>query len=194
MSENNLLKMRECVSNAALFLQLDDVSAALDDGEETSIGEDTQKIIELLVKCGNLVLSEVAADFLPLKKIDKIISKNGQIAYGDLSKKAVDIFAVKLKGKNMSFRTFYDCIAVRLDGEYTVEYSYEPAKLVLSGESDYACGRLSARTVGYGIACEYCIINGMTDEALLWDKRYKDSLTLSASPKNERRVKARRWR
>ena len=53
--------------------------------------------------------------------------------------------------------------------------------------------KIDARVIGYGIAAEYCIINGL-DDALLWDKRYKDALKRAARTVGERRVKRRVWR
>lgn len=192
-SENNL-KMRDCVLTAAVLLQLESVVSALDESAEQGADAETAREIALLTRCGNLVLHEIASEYIPLRVSERVTVRNKRFDYSALSRKAVDIYSVKRAGKSVPFRQFYDSFTVGSDGDYTVEYSFEPLRLDLGGVSEFAGNKPSARTVAYGIACEYCLISGMSDEAVLWDKRYKDSLAVRAGAKNERKVAARVWR
>ena len=95
-------------------------------------------------------------------------------------------------GRTVPVREYFDRILVPKKGRYEVEYSYMPQSVGLDDEIPYT-ERLGARAIGYGTACEYCIISGMTDDAVLWDKRYKDALHLAETGKTDKRVKPRRW-
>lgn len=184
--------MKDCVVTAAVLLQLEDVIDSIENDNITP-DSDVFRTVNQLVRCGNLVLSEIAAEYIPLKTCEQLEAVDKKIEYVNFSKKAVDIFKVSFRGKPVKFKLFYDSFSVPYAGVYEVEYSYEPLGLALGGETDYSSGRLSARCVAYGIACEYCLISGMTEEAVLWDKRYKDSLFAASIVKNERNVKARVW-
>lgn len=187
------LSVHSCVCIASVLLQQDEVTDALENPDAPP-DADTERTIAQLVRCANLVLSEIAADYLPLKTRETVAATDGRIGYDALQKKAIDIFAVRQRGKSVPFTLYYDCLRLAAEGDCEVEYSYAPNVLPLNGFADYTNERLGARTVAYGIACEYCLISGMTDDALVWDKRYKDALAAATRPKNERRVKSRVWR
>ena len=95
-------------------------------------------------------------------------------------------------GSSVSYKSYFDRITLAAPGKYTIEYSYAPGTLDVEDDSPYS-ERVPARVLAYGAACEYCIISGMTDEAVLWDKRFKDALGIAALKKSEKRVPKRRW-
>lgn len=183
--------MSDCVVNAAVFLGLDDVVNAIENNQN-EVPEETQKAIDLLVKCGNLVICEVAESYVPMKKIEPITSKNKIIDLGKLSRKVIDIYSLKLGAQRVKFKQLAEGLMVENDGEYNIEYSYSPSMAVLRGEIESPGNKLSERIAGYGMACEYCLISGMTDDAVLWDKRFKDALD-SISDKHEKVIYRRKW-
>ena len=185
------MDLKTVVYYAAMFLQLEDVTEALESDSEY-IGE-TADEIDRLTRCANLVLSETAADYMPLKTREEIYCENGEMLFTQLSKPVIDVFSVSsAAGVTVPFKQYFDRLILPKEGSYTVEYGYAPEKLALDDPLPYT-ERVSARVIAYGTACEYCIISGMTDEAVLWDKRYKDALHLAAIQKSEKRVAKRRW-
>lgn len=185
------MDLKTVVYYAAMFLQLDDVTEALE-GDLPYEGEAAAEIGRL-TRCANLVLSETAADYMPLKTREEIYCRDGEMMFTELKKPVVDVFSVSSSaGVTVPFKQYFDRLILPKEGSYTVEYGYAPDKLALDDPLPYS-ERVSARVLAYGTACEYCIISGMTDEAVLWDKRYKDAMHLSAIQKNERRVARRRW-
>ncbi len=187
------MKLKEAVYYAAMFMQLDNVCAALENsGGETD--EETEKEIDRLVRCANLVLNEAASDYLPLKTTETVRAGDGLfVKYTELSKPIIDLFSVTDKsGRNVKIKQYFDRMIFPYEGEFDVTYSYAPAPVKLDDELPYT-ERLGARAVAYGTASEYAIISGMTDEAVLWDKRFKDALGLSSAVKRELRLPKRRW-
>lgn len=187
------MKLKDAVYYAAMFLQLGEVCEALE-SDNANYSGDVKSEIDLLVRCANLVIGEAASDYLPLKTNEKVTaSEDGEILYSALTRSVIDVYSVKnAAGKSVPVKKYFDRVILPAAGEYVVEYSYMPEFKELDDALPYT-ERLSARVIAYGTACEYCIISGMSDEAALWDKRYKDGLNLSALPKEEKRVAKRRW-
>lgn len=186
------MKLKTAVYYAAMFLQLDAVCTALESASTSYTGA-TKAEIDRLVRCANLVIGETASDYLPLKTRETVTTDDGEIEYSKLTKSIIDVYSVKDEyGRTVPVREYFDRILVPKKGRYEVEYSYMPQSVGLDDEIPYT-ERLGARAIGYGTACEYCIISGMTDDAVLWDKRYKDALHLAETGKTDKRVKPRRW-
>lgn len=187
------MKLKTAVYYAAMFLQLDAVCAALESESEEYDGS-VKDEIDRLVRCANLVIGEAASDYVPLIAREKLTAgEDGEISYSSLSKSIIDLYSVKnAYGATVPVKQYFDRMVLPDPGEYEIEYGYMPDKIGLDGEIPYT-ERLGARTIGYGIACEYCIISGMTDDAVLWDKRYKDALHLAETKKTEKRLRGRRW-
>lgn len=186
---------RECIAVAAEFLNMTEIAAALRENSESALSENDGKDLKLLIGCASLVASEIASRYFPLIATENVKVKNGFIAYESLKKKFSDIVCVKVSGVKKRFDVGVSGIKLLcapFSGDAEVSYSYAPAAAEIGGETEWKSELLGARVFGYGIACEYCIINGMS-EAVLWDKRYKDALSAAGRGKREMRVKPRRW-
>ena len=69
------MTVKEVVNNVIDFLQLDEARTAL---ENNDIGSDE---LSLLVRCSNLVVSEIANEYYPLKDNAKVEANgNGEIS------------------------------------------------------------------------------------------------------------------
>lgn len=194
------MKIFDAVYTAAVFLQLDALCDAFNSSDfdrkdwKTSLDKENASELDILLRCCNLVLHELGETDFPLKTECTVRAQNGVIRYADFPQKATDIYAVRQNGKRVPFREFYDCITVPHDGEFTVVYSFTPPDATLEGESAYAGNKPSARLVAYGIAREYCLISGMSEDAAVWDGRFIACAEEEATVHRERRVRARRWR
>ncbi len=184
------ITMKECVKLAAALAGIDELPPESFD-ECASLSEQQQKLTELLVTCGNLVVSELATEFLPLHKKQTLAAEQGFIPFSALAERVIDVISVSRRGKKQNFTLRTDGINTDA-GDADVEYTYLPQRAGLDGSLAYSAGRLTSRTVALGIAAEYCLISGNYSEALRLDKRYKDSL-LAASRRKNYALPARRW-
>ena len=183
--------MKNAVYNGAMFLQLDAVCESIEN--KTEPDDDTEKEINLLVRCANLVLGEIVGCYLPLKKTEKVISDDGYVFYDELSKPIIDVYSVKnSSGEKIRFYEYFDRVKVGEVGEFEIEYSYSLNSLLLDDDLPFKSERISERIIAYGIACEYCIISGMVTEASIWQKRYYDALN-GLNSKREKTIKPRGW-
>lgn len=194
------MKIFDAVYTAAVFLQLDELCDAMNSegfdraNWKTNVTGETAAELDILLRCCNLVFCELSETEFPLRTTCELAVEGGKIAYDDLPEKVTDIYAVRADGASVPFRQFYDCITLPVSGKVTVEYSFAPPAVTLDGQSPYSGNKPSARLVAYGIAREYCLISGMTDDATLWDGRFTACAEEEAAVKRERRVRRRAWR
>lgn len=172
------IKMSDVIRLSAVLLQLESVLALLSEAAENMSEEDILRAEaekKLLLRCANLVVSEVAAEYLPLKTVETLSSVDGRIEYSSFSKQPVEVCGVRKKGEKCRYK-MYPSKIITDAGEVEVCYSYLPRSIGIEEDLDFEEGRISPRILAYGTAAEYCIISGLHQEAGVWDKRYKDSL------------------
>ncbi len=193
------MKIFDAVYTAAVFLQLDGLCDAMNaedfnrEDYKTSLFAENAAELEILVRCCNLVLGELSSSEFPLKKCANTVSKDGRIEYSSLPEKITDIYCVLANGKSLPFAEYYDCVTVPYSGECVVTYSFAPRAVTLSSVSPYVGNKPSARLTAYGIAREYCLISGMTDDAALWDSRFVACVEEEARGRGSKVVRPRKW-
>lgn len=145
-----------------------------------------------LLRCFNVVESELAMDFLPLKTEETLETETGAIAYTQLSKKAVQIVKVSDEwGGSVRYDLYGEYMKTK-SGKVTVVYTYVPEEKSFGEESDFQ--RLaSKRLFAYGIAAEYCLKAGLYDEAEVWDKKYKDGINAAYKQAPCKHIRRRTW-
>ena len=194
------MKIYDAVFAAALLLGLNDLCAELENGDLKSLdvrgvlSEETSGELDILLRCCNLVLGQLASSDFPLTAKETVRAQGGEINYSDFKHKVKDVVCVTKSGKKISFTEFHDSVAVSADGELKVTYTFSPEKYNLYDDSPYAADKPSALLVSYGIAREYCIISGMAPDAAMWDGRFVAAAAEEARGKRrEKRIKPRRW-
>lgn len=189
------INIKEAIELSAVFLQLENVLQLLNDGG-TNLSEEellqAQKELDMLLRCSNLVVQEIACEYIHLKTYETFTTDNGHIDYCDFNRQPVDIYAVKKDGKNCRFK-LYPSELITSDGEVQVYFTYMPEKVDINGSLDFEEGKISTRVISYGTVAEYCIISGMYEESCIWDKRYKDSLFAGIKSLKAITLPERRW-
>ncbi len=79
------------------------------------------------------------------------------------------------------------------DGNYEVSYAFIPRDKEFFDDMDFAGTKASDRVFAYGAAAEFCLISGMYDDALMWERRYKDALLVATRKNTEVIMPRRRW-
>ncbi|MCL2061234.1 MAG: hypothetical protein FWH03_01225 [Firmicutes bacterium] len=188
------MTVHDCVKFAAESLGLDAVAQVLTEKTPLSgLNASDEREYKLLLSCARAVLLEIAAEFVPLTRTANVAARNGKIPYADISKDLVEIISVKKAGRAVLFSSDYDGAHVFSDGIFEVTYAFLPNTENPDAALAYANGKVNARNAGYGVAAEYCIRTGQTDDAALWDKRYKDAMVAAAVRRRESCVARRRW-
>lgn len=167
------------------------VKANLDEGLFYKTQMDDQLFCELstndnlmaLLNCVNITLNTIAFDYLPLTTEEKI-TVFGVLPYNSFAKQVYKInSAMKSNGLRVHYRYRPNGVLFDDSGELTINYNYRPNKVNLLDEGEVGSSQISAQTVAFGVASEFCLINAMYEEAAIWDKRFKDELNVITSSK-----------
>lgn len=173
------MKIKECIKLAADVLNLD---ASLENGRTD----------ELLLRCANNCIDEIVSEYLPIVDEKEVEAKEGKIPYSLLGETVFDVVAVEKEGVKVPFKQMPAHLKVEDDGKYVVTFYSRPHSL--GAEDDVPITlHIGPRVISYGIAAEYMLINGFYEEAMMYDKRFKDALVRLMHGDREKRVKRRRW-
>ena len=183
------MTIKDIVKSAATFLNLTNVTSYLD---SSSAGDTaTLNAVDSLTRLSNLVISELAASYLPMTCAETLDATDGKIIFSELTHNVTRIVSVKNKfGHDAEFRLYPEYIKV-FGGEYTVEYEYAPENYGLNDTTGFK-NDVTAALLGYGVAAEYCVTQGRFEEAILWRKRYTAGVERVALPKSAK-MKGRCW-
>ena len=184
----NKMTVKEILLAAAGILGKADEVKAYFDGTDNEAEAD----VENLLRCFQLVESELAIDYLPLHAEEEVETQTGAIFFDEFTRSPVRILRVCDEGgKSCSFKLFPEYVKTQ-SGKVTVTYTYLPNKKALDGESDYKA-QASVRLFAYGIAAEYTLACGMFEDAAVWDKKYKDAIAAAYRSTPSRVMRSRRW-
>ena len=193
------MKIADAIYTAAVFLQLDELCDGMNAADFSvqspmeTLGEEQGRELDMLLRCCRLVLRELSASDFPLRG-KTTVHTDGDIVYARLPRGLTHVCGIEKGGKRVPFTEWFDRITVRAKGEVTVLYEEAPPDVTLADVSPYPTDTPSARLLAYGIAREYCLIGGMTDEASIWDGRFVTCAREEGAPRAEKLVRARAWR
>lgn len=191
------MKIKDIVRLAAVFLQLDVNEEVFCEEADTAFVQaefNSDKRLKLLKDCTEFVLNQIATDYLPLKKTEKVFSEDGTIPYGEFARDMIEATSVKNScGQNVRFSHLPDGLFVGERGEMEVTYFYRPGEKTFFDEAETGSCKVTDRVVALGVAAEYSFVCGLFDEASMWDVRYKDSLKIAVRKKGAVTLRARRW-
>jgi hypothetical protein len=192
------MKIRDIAELAAVLLQRHDIinTNIFMQTEENALVKseiESNRDLRLLIRCVNLVAKEIACDYIPLLHTQKMTATDGKIPYTQFEKILLEIKSVKDEdGNAVRYFTLPECVAVE-DGNYEVSYAFIPRDKEFFDDMDFAGTKASDRVFAYGAAAEFCLISGMYDDALMWERRYKDALLVATRKNTEVIMPRRRW-
>lgn len=151
-----------------------------------------EKKINSMVKCYNLVMQEIASDYLPFLIKEEIEVEDSILNFSDLSKFVVNIYEIKNRfGMNLRFKLFPNYVEISGKAK-SIVYSYLPEEKTLDEDVELFYG-LSARVVAYGVASEFLLIEGISEDAEIWEERFKESLFILSRKRGEHILPKRNW-
>ena len=151
------------------------------------------ELIITIVRCLNLVVSELASDYVEVRCIDKVCAVNKMISYDLFSERLINVKKVSdSSGDSLKFRLYPSFLMVEGDGDVTIEYCYLPLAVELDDEIKLS-PRITELLIINGVLGEYCMINGRYEDSMLYDKRYREMIKLAVMPTREIKLKRGSW-
>lgn len=185
------MKVKDIIKIACDYIGCDDIVSKLE-LSEPNLSENQQKTVNNLVKCLNLVQNEIATEFIPLSTIEEVKAQDFKVLYSSFSKKPIAIVDARDKFyRRVRFRAFADYLMIYA-ASAKVKYYYQPAEIT-SCEQDLTEALVPMRTYAYGVVREYYLQQSLSDEADIFEVRFKDSIEVFSRKKNQICMPRRRW-
>lgn len=186
------MKYIDCIKVAALYLDDDDLNDYL--ANKGTSSEDIERKIRYLCAFIDLIANEISCEYFPVLAVEKVQATEGRINFDQLSRKIVDVRWLKKNGQKVNYDFYAFAIGVDEDGEYDICYEYSPNSFDGNLESNIELyGRITSRIVGIGAAAEYCLAFDRFDEAIIYDKMFKDALVGVEKSRGKLKIKQRSW-
>ena len=189
------MTVKEVLVLAAGCLGRDDLISALDK-TAGALTDDEKLELDSLLRCYNFVENEVALDYYALKKEETVTVSENKIYYTKLSSTPVNIRKVVCGGYLARFASYpaYVLLSDGWNGQAIIVYDYIPSnKTSLSERSEFTDTGVSARLIAYGVTAQYCLVNGETGRAAVWDKKFRDALRAKNLLRRTVTIRSRRW-
>ena len=186
MEVNKILKL------CATFLQLKNLDKVIDNSEY--LLENDNEDLMLLLESLNLVTNLIATDYMNLIQSKKLKNTSGKVKFSDIHSGSIyKIIKVKnCYGENIPFRTIADGIECST-GDIVVTYSYFPKYYSYNDNIDEFGMGLTERVFAFGVVSEYLFIKGNSDDASVWEDRFKNGMRNIVRHRHEVVMPKRRW-
>ncbi len=169
-----------------------DVSDYLSHGSsETSI--DASLDAQTLLKCYNLIVSEIASEYYTFSTVEKFTTNDGVFEYENLSKNALAIVSVKDENFNkVNVEIYKTKFLTNINTGY-IEYEYLPCEQALNDIFIFENSPITSRIVALGVAREYLFIKGCFAESENFGIKFKNAILSSLCKKGKIILPARKW-
>ena len=185
------MTVKDIVKSSAMLLSREDICDYLS-GNQGGIGDDTIPTLNTMVTLLNLVISELSATYIPMVKREQVEFTGGKFYYTALNNTPLRVIKVyDINGREISHTENALFISANID-KAIVEYEFVPPNYDLEETIGYGEKDISQSALAFGLASEYCICKGAFDEAVMWHKRYVESVNAVRKIENVK-LKARSW-
>ncbi len=185
---------KQVINLAATFLGLDDfLECSYFTDSDDDMSENHISILKQMTRCLNLVVEEVATEYLPIYAFKKISLQDGKYAVLDVDSNISSITKItNASGKVVLFKILEGNIVCDCN-DVMVWYKKTPAKTTENGNVETFSNLMPERVLAYGVAMEYSFLTNSYDDATIWETRFKQSLLNIARKKKEIKLKERKW-
>ena len=167
----------EIALQVANMLGKEDLYLFLTEGTSVDISmakRDRQKILD----CLHSVVLELASGLCKIKCIEEFVPEDKKIFYKDFSNKILSISRVlDKKGSVVKHSVFPTYLALYNDKKVDIEYNCLPNKCELDQEIMLGSPLINSTILSYGVVAEYYLVSSLYEEAVLWRKRFEESLS-----------------
>ena len=150
-------------------------------GESES--EISEKDKTLLKRCANIVIKEIATEFAPVYFTESFDSNS--VPLNSLTYPLIEIKEITDKnGNDIVYKI--DGGVIKTETPFTLRYSYVPKDLIESDEIPLGNNKITSSALAFGVLCEYYLVKGRFDEAVIFNGKYLDAVKRAVYKKGKR--------
>lgn len=179
------MKVEEVINAALAYLGENDYDAGKDKAQDDKI--------KLLERCVNIMLTEIAQEYLPLVDEFEVVAENNKFSYEQIPRRVSRIVSVKDKdGNKISFRQRSFSCNVDVNGRLKIAYRYLPSQVKIGEDCDVDPA-VSEKTLALGVCAEYSMISGMYEQSEGFAERFREDMRSCVRPSRSVTIKSRGW-
>lgn len=162
-------------------------------GEEKELTEEQSKELDLMLRCLNLIVSEISTDYLPIYKEKEVCFVDRSLNLDSLDSNIFQVVSLKDEySTNIRFKIIGNELKADATNA-TIKFTAFAKDCTLDGEIDEFSVKIPDRVFAYGTAMEYSFISSLFDDAEIWESRYKNALLMLSHKKHNLVMPKRRW-
>jgi hypothetical protein len=147
----------------------------------------------LMLRCYNMIIEEIALEYLPLRFKEKIQANNGKIYFSELSKKPLRIMQVfNENNEKVPYKFVNDYLAVS-NGSFTVEYAYRAEVATAESDCVYEETVIGPYAIAYGMLSQYLLERGRVSESNIYQEKYLSAVRARIAQRSNIKLPARGW-
>lgn len=188
------MKTKQVLETTAMFLGKEDLlSCSYFTDSDENISEENQKDLDMLLRCLNLITSEISTEYLPIYKTKSITFCDNICKLSTVDENIYQIVKLEDKyGNSIRFKIIGDELRANAT-KCQITYTSFAEKTTLDGDVETFSNVLPERVLAYGTAMEYSFISSLYDDASMWESRYKNSLLSISQKRHNMVMPKRRW-
>ena len=167
----------EILESVGLYLDLTDDFKSFSSGTG-EITEEVELEVNKILKAINNVIEQLSFNFLNFKTQETVLIEDKNFDLGLLSHKLLKVCSLKIKSNNkkLKFEIDGNYIKTDFDGYVDIEYFYVPNKVMNLNDKILIDSKISESVFVLGVIAEYCFINGLFDDAKVWEEKFLKEL------------------
>lgn len=187
------MTVKSVLKLACYFLGLDEIAETNTFNTSGSTATTEQKKeIDTLVRCLNLVVQEIATNYVFVTNQKEISFKNGKISLNEIDENFLETISLTVNDRKIKFKEMMNSLFANVQNAI-ITYRKYPETLSMDDDCPNFNCKIAEKTIAYGVAMEYSFINSLSDEATIFENRYKQDLLTSMRKNSEKKLKCRRW-
>lgn len=185
---------KQVLENVAVFLGKEDLlECPYFTNTNDEVSEEEQKDLNLLLKCLNFIVNEIATDYLPILKQKQVTFVDNMLNIKQIDDNIHKIIKIENKNGEVIKFNYINGQLMAKTTDAIITYSSYPEKADLYGEVENFNNLMTDRVLAYGTAMEYSFLNSLYDDATVWESRYKNALLVLSQKKHNIVMPKRRW-
>lgn len=167
----------EILESVGLYLNLTDDFKSFSSGTG-EITEEVELEVNKILKAINNVIEQLAFNFLNFKTQETVLIEDKNFDLSLLSHKFLKVCKLEseLNNKKLKFEIDGNYIKTDFNGNAVMEYFYIPDKVTKLNDKILIDSKVSESVFVLGVITEYCFINGLFDDAKVWEEKFLKEL------------------
>jgi len=185
------MEINKILRTSATMLQLKNIEEIFRNVD--TINDVDNEDLELLLNCINLVCNTIATDYINIVD-SNTVNNTGLVKWKDISNSPIyKIIKVKnCYGQTIPFVVTQDGLECE-KGTIKIIYTKFPKEYSYNEQIKEFNSLLTERIFAMGVVSEFLFIKGNSDDASVWEDRFKNSMRNIVRTQKEVKLPKRRW-